>query len=92
LTGTNRIDGLVTASQIAAASAVVLVSLDVGLHVGRRHQSDLMAQHDQLARPMMRRRAGLRADEARVLTTKELDNFRASQPSLDDDLSSSVDP
>ena len=36
--------------------------------------------------------AGLHADEARVLTAKELDNFRAAQPSLDDDLSSSVDP
>jgi hypothetical protein len=41
---------------------------------------------------MVRRCAGFHADEARVLTAKELDNFRAPQPTLDDDLSGSVDP
>jgi hypothetical protein len=70
LTGTNRIEGLVTASQIAAASA--------------------MSQRDQLTRPMMRRRAGLHADETRFLITEEIDGFRTAQPSLDDALSSRV--
>jgi hypothetical protein len=41
--------------------------------------------------PMMRRRAGLHADETRFLITEEIDDFQTAQPSLDDDLSSRVD-
>jgi len=35
-------------------SGVVLLSLDIGLHVGRRHQAHRMPQRLELARPMMR--------------------------------------
>jgi hypothetical protein len=71
---------------------IVLVALDIGLPVGRRHQLDLMAQCDQLARPMVRRRARFHADQTRLLSAEERDDFRAAKPALDDDLSGSVDP
>jgi hypothetical protein len=51
-----------------------------------------MAQRDQFARPMVRCRAGFHADETRLLSAEERDDFRAPQPTLDDDLSGSVDP
>jgi hypothetical protein len=38
---TNRIDGRVTASQIAAAS---FASFEIGLHVARRYQPDCVAK------------------------------------------------
>jgi len=43
-------------------SGVVLVALDVGLHVLRRHQSHPVAKLRQLPRPIMGRRAGFHAD------------------------------
>ena len=44
---------------------IVLVALDIGLHVFRRHQSHLVAKLRQFTRPIMGRRAGLHADKAR---------------------------
>ena len=44
---------------------VVLVALDVGLHVLRRHQTNLVTELGQLPRPIVRRGAGLHADETR---------------------------
>src|ERR1700722_15274184 len=41
---------------------------------------------------MVRRRAGFHADETRFLITEEIDDFRAAQPTLDDDPSGSADP
>src|SRR6202035_337709 len=46
-------------------SRVILLPLDVRLHIGRRYQPHLVAQRLQLARPMVRRGAGLNADQAR---------------------------
>ena len=46
-------------------SRIVLMPLDVGLHVGRRHQANGVAQRLELARPMMRRGAGFDANQAR---------------------------
>src|SRR3712207_7309860 len=43
---------------------VVLASLHVGLDVLRRHQPHLMPEGPQLARPEVRGRAGLDADQA----------------------------
>ena len=49
-----RILALVTASQIASASAAsFLLPFDVGLHVGRRHQAYGVTKLLKLARPMM---------------------------------------
>jgi hypothetical protein len=47
-TGTNRIDGRVTASQIASASAASFMLRDVSLHAARRHQLDPMSERVQL--------------------------------------------
>src|SRR5450631_4770796 len=44
---------------------IVLVALEVGLHVLRRHQTHLVAELSQLARPIMRSGAGLHTDKAR---------------------------
>src|SRR5262249_1129537 len=46
-------------------SGIVLLPLDVGLHVSRRHQPHRMPKRLQFARPMMRCRAGLHTNEAR---------------------------
>src|ERR1700721_4825034 len=43
---------------------VILLPFDVGLNVSRRHQSYGMAKRLQLARPMVRRRASLNANQA----------------------------
>src|SRR5688572_28972014 len=43
---------------------VVLLPLDVGLHISRRHQANSMAERLELARPVMRRRTGLDTNQA----------------------------
>src|SRR5260370_7657663 len=45
-------------------SHVVLLALDVGLDVSRRHQSHGMTERLKFARPMVRRGAGLNAHQA----------------------------
>lgn len=55
------------------------LSLDVGLHVGRRHQLHAVPQCLQLARPMVRRCAGLDPDEAGRQRCKELQHMRSTQ-------------
>ena len=40
--------------EACASSHIVLLSLDIGLHVGRRHQPHAAAKSPQLARPMVR--------------------------------------
>jgi hypothetical protein len=41
----------------------IVIAFDVGLHILRRHQADLMAQLRQLARPMVRSGTGLHAEQ-----------------------------
>jgi hypothetical protein len=41
-----------------SVGGIILLPLDVGLHVGRRHQAHDMPKCLELARPMMRRGAG----------------------------------
>lgn len=43
---------------------VGLTALDVGLHIGRRHETNIVPERNQLARPVMRRPARLHADQA----------------------------
>ena len=43
---------------------IVLMPLHIGLHVGRRHQANGVAECLQFARPMVRRGAGFDADQA----------------------------
>ena len=45
---------------------------NIRLHISRRHHPRLMAEHDKLARPMMRRPAGFKPDKARGQRSKKL--------------------
>ncbi len=56
---------------------IVLVALDVGLHVLRRHQPHLMAKLREFTRPIVRRGAGLHADLARRQRLEERQNLAA---------------
>src|SRR5271157_565820 len=60
-------------------SRVVLLSLDIGLHVGRRHQPHGVAERLKFARPMMRRRAGLDTNKAGRQLLKERQHISALQ-------------
>src|SRR5258708_19736282 len=71
---------------------IVLIALDVGLHILRWHQTDLVAQLRQLTRPMMRRGTGLHADEARRQSFEESYNLAAPKFLPDDDLLACVNP
>src|SRR5262249_31368446 len=55
---------------------IILAALEVGLHVARRHQPRGMAKCLQLTAPMMPRRTGFDADQARPQTAKELQHLR----------------
>ncbi|BCG83645.1 hypothetical protein MesoLj113b_71870 (plasmid) [Mesorhizobium sp. 113-3-3] len=70
---------------------IVLVALDVGLYVSRRHQLDHMPECNQLPRPMVRRRAGLHADEARLHIAKQRDKLIAPNFSTEHRVSSIID-
>ncbi len=65
---------------------IVLIALDVSLHILRWHQTDLVAQLRQLARPMVRRGTGLHADQARGQSFEERHNLAAAELFPDDDL------
>jgi hypothetical protein len=45
-------------------SCIVLLSLDIGLHISRRHQPHGMPKSLEFARPMMRHGAGLDPNQA----------------------------
>ncbi len=72
-TGTKRIEGRLAASQIASASmasfpafaGTSLAPLHVRLDISRRNKTHLMAGLGDLARPVMRRAAGLHRHHAR---------------------------
>ena len=70
---------------------IVLVALDVGLHILRRHQTNLMPELRQLARPIMRRGASLHADQARRQSFEERYHLAAAKLLSDDDLLGRVD-
>ena len=71
---------------------IVLVALDVGLHVLRRHQPHLVAKLREFTRPIMGRGAGLHADKARRQRLEELQHLAAPQLLPNDDLLGRVDP
>src|SRR3954451_13370197 len=72
--------------------AVVLLPLNVGLHIGRRHQSHRMPQRLQLARPIMRGRASLDPHEARRQLPKEGQHETALELTAYDHLAGCIDP
>src|SRR6266404_4890331 len=52
-------------------SRIILLSFDIGFHVGGRHQAHGVAQRLKFTRPIMRRRTGLDTNEARRQLLKE---------------------
>ena len=70
---------------------IVLVALDVGLHILRRHQPNLVAKLRQLTRPIVGRGTGLHADKARRQGFEELYHLAAAELLSDDDLLGRID-
>src|ERR1022692_4543376 len=70
---------------------IVLVALDVGLHILRRHQTNLVAELRQFTRPIMCRGAGFHADKAWRQSLEELYQLAAAKLLSDGDLLSRVD-
>ena len=66
--------------------SIVLVALDVGLHVLRRHQPHLMAELREFTRPIMCRRAGFHADKTRCQRLEERQHLTAPKLLPDNDL------
>src|SRR3974377_606036 len=74
-----------------SVGGIVLVALDVGLHVFRRHQTHFMTEFRQLPRPIVRGRAGLHANQARRYRIKKLHHLAPPQFLPDDDFFGRVD-
>ena len=72
-------------------SGIVLLPLDVRLHVGRQHQAHGMPKGLELARPMMRRGAGLDTNEARQQLLEERQDVAALQLTADEHVAFRVD-
>ena len=70
--------------------SVGLAALHIRLDVSRRHQAHLMAELDQLARPVMRRAARLDADQARRQLGEERQHLRPSQRLANHDLAGRI--
>src|SRR5688572_3734314 len=60
-------------------SSIVLLPLHVGLHIGRRHEPDLVTERLQFPRPMMRRSASFDANQARRNILEECQHVTALQ-------------
>ena len=91
-TGTKRIVGRVTASQMASAGRVRLSALHVRLDVGGRHDPNLVAECGQFPGPEMRPGAGFEADEARLEPREEGQNLRTPKLALHNGLAGPVHP
>ena len=68
------------------------VSLDVGLHIPRRHQTNLVTKLRKFTRPIMGGGARLHADKARRQRLEELQHLAAPKSLPNDDLLGRVDP
>src|SRR5262249_50367334 len=72
-------------------SRIVLLSLDVRLHVGRRHQPHGVAERLELTRPVMRGSAGLDPNEAWLQSLEKRQHVAPLQLPADNDLARSID-
>src|SRR5271169_3439876 len=70
---------------------VVLLPLDVGLYIGRRHQPHAVSERFELARPMMRRRTGFDTNQARRKLLEQRQNVAPLQLPTDDHFAFRVD-
>ena len=68
------------------------VALDVGLHIPRRHQTNLVTKLRKFTRPIMGGGARLHADKARRQRLEELQHLAAPKLLPNDDLLGRVDP
>lgn len=73
------------------AHRIVLAPLHIGLHVGRWHQTNLVAELRQLASPIMRGTTRLHADETRPQLCKKRQHLASTQRLAHDDLIRCVD-
>jgi hypothetical protein len=69
---------------------IVLLPLDVGLHVGWRHQAHEMAESLEFARPIVRRGASLHANQAWWQLLEERQEVAPLQLPADDHLTSGI--
>src|SRR4029450_6045039 len=69
---------------------IVLLPLDVGLHVGWRHQAHDMAESLEFARPIVRRGASLHANQAWWQPLEERQEVAPLQLPADDHLTSGI--
>src|SRR5450432_448110 len=69
---------------------VILLPLDIGLHVGWRHQPHGVTKCLEFARPMMRRGAGFDADQTRRKLFKERQDRAPLQLATYDHLATSI--
>ena len=76
----------------AEVGRIVLVALDIGLHVFRRHQPHPVAKFREFTRPIMSRGAGFHADKASRQRLEELQHLAAPQLLTDDDFSAASMP
>src|SRR4029077_15556669 len=72
-------------------SRIVLLSLDVGFDIGRRHETYCVPERLEFARPVMRRCAGLNADEAWRQLLEECQDIPSLQLAADHHLAYRVD-
>src|SRR5262249_60610066 len=70
---------------------VVLIALEIGLHVLRRHQTNLVSELGQLASPIVGCGTGLHPDQAWRQRCEERDHLAAPQLLSDNDLLSCID-
>ena len=70
---------------------IILMALDVGLHIGRRHQANSMPERRKFARPMMRRCASLDADQTPRQLLKEREHRPTLQLPADDYVANRID-
>ena len=75
-----------------SVGSIVLVALDVGLHIPRRHQTNLVTKLREFTRPIMGGGARLHADKARRQRLEELQHLAAPKLLPNDDLLGRVDP
>ena len=70
---------------------VVLLAFDIGLHIGGRHQLYFVSKCRDLARPVVRGRASLHADKARLQLPERVEYGAPAQLFAEDDFARFID-
>jgi hypothetical protein len=82
---------VIGAFSLTSVSRIVLVPLHLGLHISRRHQSNLMAKRPNLACPVMRGRPCFHADQTGRLVFTQRQHLPSPQLALDNNVPGLVD-